>query len=645
MMRYTLLFSLAIGTLFCTTSWSQHVDVDQGAAFVVVTGSRFAAKSDSSASVITAAEIQQAGIDNVNEAIRKLAGVYGRKSTRGTQDFDLDLSGFGVNSANNLVVLVDGVRLSENEQTAALLSSIPIDSVARIEILPSGGSVLYGEGATGGVIHIITQQTGPTPLAGFVTAEAGQFNTRSVRVALLHGWEKFNLRLNLNDLKSDSYRVNNAINQQNISAALTRYVDNGRVGLRLDSVRQQSGFPGSLTLAQFKQDPRQSQTPLDDGSIAIDRLSALMEKTIGNWQLAAELFTRDRTAHANFVSLPSAATYSGRQTGITPRLRHEMEIGNVHNELVVGLNWMNWNRQTVSDFSLDYATQQSGAIYFWNELSTEKARVSFGARREVFDKTSSNQVTNSVDNYHVVQGVNAWELHGSYAITPEITVFSKAGQSYRVANVDDNAYTSAANTPLLPQLSHDLEVGARLGDVNRQVMMRFFRHRLSNEIYFDPLINHGLGANTNLDPTERQGVAFDVKFRLSSELQFKAQLQHVNAMFTAGTNEGKELTLVPKKSVSAQLTWASGDGQKAYLSARWVGAQRYGGDFTNTCAALIPSHATLDARYSRTVGDWELAISGSNLTNKPYFTNAFGCRLGIYPDDGLQLKVGLRYGF
>lgn len=649
---------VVVGTLFlyCANSYSQidaakKNDKDD-AATVVITGSRHTHTADSTptgATVITATDIRNAGIANVNEAIRKLAGVYGRKNTRGTQDFDLDLSGFGADSANNMVVLIDGVRLSESEITVALLSSIPVDSVARIEIIRGGSSVLYGDGATGGVIQIITKQTGPTPLTGSVTAELGQFYDRSGRVSLTRGWDQLNLSLNLSDQQSDNYRVNNNLSQKNANGALTWYFDEGRVGLRVDSARQKTGFPGALaTLAQFEQDPRQSFTPFDHGSVDVDRFSAFFERQFNSWpawQISAELATRERTVQSDFVSMQSRATYSGRQTTFSPRLRHAENFGDMRNELVMGVDLMNWNRNTESNYSLANATQKSGAIYFRDEMIFEKARFAFGARREVFDKTSTDPFAGSVDNYAVVQGVNAWELQASYAFTPVINLFTKAGQSYRVANVDDNAFTAVPNRPLLPQLSHDLEFGAELGDIDQQLTLRFFRHQLSNEIYFDPLINNGFGANSNLDPTKRQGVAVDFKYRLSKQLRVALQAQHVAAVFTAGANEGKELVLVPKNTVSAHLNWVSGDGQKAYVGVQWVSTQRYGGDFTNSCSSLIPSYATSDARYSRTFGDWEWSVAGSNLFNKNYFTNAFGCRSGIYPDDGRQLKVSLRYDF
>jgi iron complex outermembrane receptor protein len=54
---------------------------------------------------------------------------------------------------------------------------------------------------------------------------------------------------------------------------------------------------------------------------------------------------------------------------------------------------------------------------------------------------------------------------------------------------------------------------------------------------------------------------------------------------------------------------------------------------------------TFDARYAVKLGPWEFAASGLNLADRHYFSNAYGCRSGIYPSDGRQLKLSARYDF
>jgi iron complex outermembrane receptor protein len=85
--------------------------------------------------------------------------------------------------------------------------------------------------------------------------------------------------------------------------------------------------------------------------------------------------------------------------------------------------------------------------------------------------------------------------------------------------------------------------------------------------------------------------------------------------------------------------------QSADLGLLWVDRQRYGNDFANTCGALMPSFTTVDARYAIRLDKWELALAGSNLTGRDYFSRAYGCRANVYPDPGRQLKLTARYDF
>ena len=431
--------------------------------------------------------------------------------------------------------------------------------------------------------------------------------------------------------------------QKILNADFTWYANQGRFGLRIDLARQNSGLPGSLSMAQFIQDPTQTNTPADFGIIDTNRVTAFAEQRFGDWEAVAELSHRERTASYSFSGFPSA--YNGNQTQFSPRLRNLSSVNGMSNEFIVGADFSNWDRYTQSSYSLADATQRSEAIYVRDEVKVGPARIAAGVRHEVFDKTSVDLI--GTDNYALVQGVNAWELQGSYAATPVLTVFTKVGQSYRVANVDDNSgapltIDQSANIPLLPQISHDLELGATLGNAAAQFTARAFRHNLTNEIYYNPLTY----TNVNLDPTRRQGVSLEGHLRLNSQFRVTGPWNYVDATFVGGSNAGNQMALVPKNTVTVHVSWLPGDGQSANVGAQWVDKQQYGDqDFSNSCSAMIPSYATLDARYAKAIGAWEFAVAGTNLTDKHYFSNAYACMDGIYPSDARQLKISARYNF
>ncbi len=114
----------------------------------------------SSTSIITRDAIERAPQASLADIIAREAGVqttslYGGVNGAGTA---IDLRGFGATGPSNTLVLVDGRRLNDWDLPGFDLSTIAKDSIERIEITRgNSGAVLYGDGAVGGVINIVTR--------------------------------------------------------------------------------------------------------------------------------------------------------------------------------------------------------------------------------------------------------------------------------------------------------------------------------------------------------------------------------------------------------------------------------------------------------------------------------------------------------
>lgn len=610
---------------------------------VVVSASRFPndpAFPPVAATVISAEQIREAGIDNANEAIRKLGGVYGRQSVAGPNDFPLDLRGFGSTGDQNMVVLVDGVRISENELATPLLSSIPLDTIERIEIVRGGSGVLYGSGATGGTIQIITKRPQANAGHGSVLGEFGTDGQRAGRAFVARGWDNMSIDASYSKAHHDNWRDNSKYNQENFSTTVQWFASDWRFGLRANLARADYGLPGSLSRQQYNANARQASTPNNYGSYDNDSITAFLERRFGSFDVAAELSHREKISR---FSSASQTVSNVRGTQFSPRIRQVTQVGRVKNEWVAGLDLAEWNNN-YSTFLSD-ASQRSRALYLRDEVEFDRnARIAAGVRRELVEQSSVSK------NYGRNTTVNAWDVQASYAIVPLLRSFAKVGQSYRLATPDENGATSLPGGQLLkPQVSHDLELGATWGVADRQVTAKWFRHRVRDEIYYDPTIPGAFfpGANTNLDPTRHQGVELEGRLRVSESLLLSAAYQHIEAKFVEGVNAGREVALVPKNTLSTRLNWKSGN-QSADAGVRWIDRQRSGGDFANTCAKM-PSFTTIDARYAVRVNAWEFALTGTNLADRNYYSQAFSCAggqvSGIYPENGREVKFTARYDF
>lgn len=197
--------------------------------------------------VIIVEQICEVGIDNVNEVICKLGGVYGCQSLFGLCDFLLDLCGFGINGDQNMVVLVDGVCIFENELVMLLLLVIFIEIIECIEIVCGGSSVLYGSGVIGGIIQIIMCCLQVNNVCGIVIGEVGSNGQCVGWVVVLCGWDNMFIDVSYVKLYVDNWCDNSKFNQENFSIMVQWFVSDWCFGLCVNLLCVDFGLLGSLS--------------------------------------------------------------------------------------------------------------------------------------------------------------------------------------------------------------------------------------------------------------------------------------------------------------------------------------------------------------------------------------------------------------
>ncbi len=378
-------------------------------------------------------------------------------------------------------------------------------------------------------------------------------------------------------------------------------------------------------------------------------MSAFAERQFGPLNLSLDLTRREKTVATTYLRPEDTyrSTYRGGLTQLGPRLRYLRKGDALASEMVLGIDLGRRRQFTENDFWSVETVQHSRALYLRNELkfaAAPGARVAFGVRRELFRHAARDPAyPESVERG--AQAHNAWDVQGAYQALPALALHAKAGQSYRV---DDNGLTGASLKPLAGQVAHDQEIGAALAAVagapGPNLGLRLFRHRISNEIVFDQSLGQA-GANRNLDPTERRGAELDAGARLAAHWQLDAHARLVRARFGADPAGAVDVALLPRHSLSARLSWLPAGGHSADLGVQWSRLQRHGPDLDQRCPAHLPSFTTVDARYARSVGAWELALSAGNLADRRHEGQALSCRLALYLDERRQLKVSLRYTY
>jgi iron complex outermembrane receptor protein len=646
--------SLVFFPLFCLFAMPAGAQNDDA---VVITATRFPDSKRNLAigvSVITAEDIRASASANLAEILAQY-GLLHVRDNAGSPNQQLDLRGFGITGSENTLVLVDGVRLSENELVAPQLSQIPLDSIERIEILRGSGGVLYGGGTSGGTINIITR--GPSGVGegagqrrASVLGRAGGWGTREVRAGYSSQGEVLGFSLAFSDEDTKGYRRNNRFQQTNVSGVIEARFDAARAWLRFGVDDQHQGLPGALSEAQIMADPRQSTNPFDYGERNGGHVVLGGSVKSGRHEFSADLAMRRKHADALLFNGTFFVDTRAKYWAFTPRAKLGFDAFGRAHELVLGADVDRWQYDTASagspqtistPFSRRAGEMSNEALYGQLHLWLgEATRLVAGSRVQRNDDRLEERVF-PLDDRRAARTLRAHELALRHRLGGGWSAYGKLDRSFRIANFDDNAcfFPPCGATLLEPQTSHAAELGAEFERGRWRGRAALYQMRLENEIYFSPLTFSTL----NLSPTERRGLELEASWRALEALELRASLALQRARFRSGVYggtdvSGNEVPLVPRSLFTAGASWRIDGRTRLNANLRHVGEQRYDNDQANTFPRRMPAYGLLDLKLEHRIERTRVALEIRNLFDKHYYSygirNGAGTSFNAFPAPG-----------
>ncbi len=162
-------FTIAEENILVTKTITSAANVEQDLADVLP-----------SANVITRWEIEQSPAATVIDLIQSEPGIeIGRNGGPGTAS-SIFMRG---QASTNVAVFIDGVKVQRDQYGNLAIIDIPTSNIDRIEILRGNMSALYGEGATGGAIHIFMRQDA-TQTTPYGTLTLGSRETKDLTAGI-----------------------------------------------------------------------------------------------------------------------------------------------------------------------------------------------------------------------------------------------------------------------------------------------------------------------------------------------------------------------------------------------------------------------------------------------------------------------------
>lgn len=662
---------------------------------VIITAPRFeddARKLPASVTVLHAEDIAQSAARTLPELLSEQVGIYSRDLFgNNAAAASVDLRGYGVSAPQNTLILLDGRRLNDFDLSNVQWSAIPLSNVERIEILRGSGAVLYGDGASAGVINIVSRsplKRGPVfeangRAASFDTYEGqlyGSFANDAVGVnAALYGYT------------SNGYRDNNQNTQRNATANLRWALGEGALDLQLGADRQDLRLPGgrlvrpSTGLNEYRDDPRGTNTPDDYTNRDGNRAAATLSQRIGDAELSIGLEYRDKDL-TSFALLGGFSQYRSDDlelTAVTPRVRVPFATGGLRHRVTAGIDLHRWRYDSKrSDRAENISqptnrvdvTQKIEALYVQDVIEIAKAtivslgyraaRAKYDARDTVDPGAPACFFCAGAPPVHETQQQHAWEAGVRHALDGAWTLIARGERSYRFVNAEEVYEFDAFFLPefqiLRPQHATTYEAGVEWQGRALWSRATLFRSDVHDEIHLDPF-STGIG-NRNLPKSRRRGLELEARWRPASAWQLGAAYAYTDARFLEGvlpgspfaigsnlSIAGKRVPLVPehKLNLSAVWDWDARTRLSGALTA--VSSQYMDNDEPNTLGTKIPAYTVVDLKLARSF-DWgRIALAVNNLFDEDYYSyavrSAFTTDLySVYPLPGrtVGLTVALR---
>jgi len=195
---------LSTAILFATSASMAQAETTQ-LDNIIVTASHTAMSQHSvtaNATVITADDIADNHYRTLDDALQSIPGIHFVRN-----------GGLGTNTSifirgqktGSTLVLVDGVEMTNPMGTGgAILSSLLLSDVERIEVLKGPQSGIWGSRASAGVINIITKQA-KEGTQGSVNLETGDNNYHKLAVSLSSAEKGGDFSVSFSQLKTDSF--------------------------------------------------------------------------------------------------------------------------------------------------------------------------------------------------------------------------------------------------------------------------------------------------------------------------------------------------------------------------------------------------------------------------------------------------------
>ena len=573
--------------------------------------------------------------------------------------------GYGLTTGSyNLVVTLNGRRLNNIDTSGPDIAGVNINDIERIEITKGSGSVIYGDSATAGAIHLYTKKNLETK----ISTTYGSYGLTQTSTSLGFSEEKIDLNISIDNLKHDGYhkaasdgtKDKGKQTKSNIGGTYT--TDNGtEISLDIYKTNSDIRYPNYLSDAQFVADP----TGKGSGNRYTYRDA---ESSTTNFKVKRKLGENfEFITNRSQIDKESKNYYSWSGTTVDiykydyKSNDYLLNYTNGNIKIDSGVNLFNGKR-IVDKASYSYGNTTSKinlGIFSQLQYSSNDSVFSIGARKEKV-KYTHDPVTGPA----TLKGeydLEAFDIGVNTSLSPNTTIFTNYNQAFQ-APLIDRFFISATwpatgqvfNGFVEPSVSKTFNIGLNHLTDNSKTKLTLYRSNITDEMFLcksNAASDCGaFGDNLNLDKSHKQGIELQNKYIISPKWSTDINYAYTIAKIDsddkgAGELNGKINPMTSKHNISASVIYSFSDNVNMTLSQKHRSRAFAEEDYANKFTEKQPEFNSTNFNFSYTANnDLSITFDVENL-----FKNSYGTRLRdnvVYPGNSTRnIKAGLSYKF
>jgi iron complex outermembrane receptor protein len=594
----------------------------------------------------------------------------------------LSIRGQGIlteSGIRGIKVLIDGIPLNDPTGYAPDLFDVIWSSVARIEVLKGPAAALYGGGAAGGVINIITREPETDSANGGGELEGGSYLFRRGEAYGSGTQGNLGYAVTGQRMTGNGYRDHTAFRASNLYSKFHWQFGSSfsltAIAAGTDFFNQNAEGLNSIWLAEDRRQANPDAITYNEYQLTKRGTGAVS----GHWQIAAahDLDFSTYYRHTQYTeAVPSSVIHRDIDTpGATLMYTWHAGQGSLKNHLSFGVDadWQDIDAYTRpnlggavegTDKLSDNSIHQRSAG-FWAqdrvELNPRWALVFAARNDDIHNELNDNLKAGGMD----LSGSKSFtKTTGRAGVTfnplPYFGLYASWGQGFMPPNTEqlvaNPLQIGGFNQELVPAESQGEEVGAR-GAIGKTLSYDVALYHLTTDNEYQRYRVTSRPLETfyrNAGSTRRNGLELALAWRPVPE--FRAQLAYTYCDFiyttlysAEGLNEsGNYLPNTPKHQGYLDLQYDLGSNW-SFGAAAEMQSRAYV-DFTNIpyIGGYTLYHARVGYKWKTTRTNGEVMLFGRNLGNKEYiaFTepDPDGNSYQPAPERELFLQVRIAFG-